>query len=163
MFAYCRNNPVCRKDVSGRDDVECTDLDNNEFTDDEDYFGAGGTSTDAPVETSTSSSGGGNSNPGTPGNGLVNGGNVGPPVGQNNGASAPSAQSHEFTPDQQAVIQLAKASKSVGLTMAEAEILVGWAKEYGISCHEPTMHESRYGVWSQTMHINIRNIHIRVY
>ena len=77
MFAYCRNNPVCRKDVSGRDDVECTDLDNNDFTDDEDYFGAGGAGTGAgaPIGTNTGS-GGGNSSSGTSGSGQYQ-----PPTG----------------------------------------------------------------------------------
>ena len=74
MFAYCRNNPVCRKDISGRDDVECTDLDNNEFTDNEDYFGGGGAGTGAgaPVGTNTGS-GGGNS-----GGGQASGGQPSP-------------------------------------------------------------------------------------
>ena len=35
MFAYCRNNPVCRKDATGTDDVSATDFnsDNNHAND----------------------------------------------------------------------------------------------------------------------------------
>jgi hypothetical protein len=42
----------------------------------------------------------------------------------------------KFTPDQQAVIDLAKESKG-GLARDHADILVGWAKEYGINNHGP--------------------------
>ena len=35
MFAYCRNNPVCRKDISGTTDVEIFDDDSNLLDDDE--------------------------------------------------------------------------------------------------------------------------------
>lgn len=56
--------------------MECTDLDNNEFTDNEDYFGGGGAGTDAgaPVGTNTGS-GGGNS-----GGGQASGGQPSPPA-----------------------------------------------------------------------------------
>ena len=41
MFAYCRNNPVIRKDASGTDDVRVTDAneDDNPLND---YYGSGG-------------------------------------------------------------------------------------------------------------------------
>lgn len=90
------------------------------------------------------------------------GGGGAPTSAQTGNDSLPSAPSPQFTPDQQAVIEIAKMSKA-GLSMSEAEMLVGWAKEYGISCHEPTMHEGRSGIWSQTLHINIMKIHIPIY
>ena len=37
----------------------------------------------------------------------------------------------KFTPDQQALLQLTK-SKKHGVSMSDAEILVGWAKEYNM-------------------------------
>ena len=61
MFAYCRNNPVCRIDISGRKDMECTDIDGNPSIDEEDIVGgSSSTGAGAPAGTSTSS-GGGNS------------------------------------------------------------------------------------------------------
>lgn len=41
MFAYCRNNPVSRKDVSGTDDIEVVDLDGNPTIDEDDIVGGG--------------------------------------------------------------------------------------------------------------------------
>ena len=67
----------------------------------------------------------------------------------------------KFTPDQQAVIQLAKEYKN-GVSKSDADILVGWAKEYGINTHEPTIHPNRGGIWSYTEHIKIFNEHIPI-
>ena len=39
MFAYCRNNPVSRKDVSGTNDVDCFDSDADPSDDDEEFAG----------------------------------------------------------------------------------------------------------------------------
>ena len=144
MFAYCRNNPVSRIDISGTDDTICLDADNNPATKEEDCCQA---STGSPL-TSTVGQGGG--------------GNGGLPVGQNNGGNLIGGVSPKFTPDQQAVIRLAKDSMRGGLTVEDAEILVGWAREYGISCHEPMMHPERNGYWSHTMHIKIMNMHIKI-
>ena len=55
MFAYCRNNPVSRIDVSGTDDTICLDADNNPATKEEDCCQA---STGSPL-TSTVGQGGG--------------------------------------------------------------------------------------------------------
>lgn len=60
MFAYCRNNPVIRKDASGTDDIRVTDA--NEDGDPlNDYMGPGG------------AGGGGNSSTGTANGGSYNG------------------------------------------------------------------------------------------
>ena len=64
-----------------------------------------------------------------------------------------------FTPDQQAVIDLAREKKN-GVSLHEAELLVGWANEYGISYHGPMKHENRSGIWSILEHIKIFNLHI---
>ena len=39
MFAYCRNNPVCRKDISGTTDVECHDDASNPLDDKKELTG----------------------------------------------------------------------------------------------------------------------------
>jgi hypothetical protein len=67
----------------------------------------------------------------------------------------------KFTPDQQAVIDLARESRN-GLSRGEAETLVGWAREYGINTHDPMVHENREGIWSVTEHIKVFNEHIPV-
>ena len=67
----------------------------------------------------------------------------------------------KFTKDQQAVIELAKENKT-GLTLDDANILVSWAKEYGISNHVPMKHPDRKGYWSTIEHIKIFNIHIPI-
>ena len=41
MFAYCRNNPVRRKDIPGTTDVECFDPNGNILTDEEKTFEGG--------------------------------------------------------------------------------------------------------------------------
>ena len=66
-----------------------------------------------------------------------------------------------FTPDQKAVIELANEYKR-GLSRADANILVEWAKQYGINAHEPMKHFNRSGIWSITEHIKIFNVHIPI-
>ena len=66
-----------------------------------------------------------------------------------------------YTPDQSALIELAK-EKRHGVSGEEAEILVGWAKEYGVNYHAPAVHKNRSGIWSRVIHIKIANIHIPV-
>ena len=39
MFAYCLNNPVCRKDILGETSVECKQDDGNPTDDDKDIHG----------------------------------------------------------------------------------------------------------------------------
>ena len=41
MFAYCRNNPVCRKDISGTTSVDIFDSDGNPLTDDDQRIDGG--------------------------------------------------------------------------------------------------------------------------
>ena len=65
------------------------------------------------------------------------------------------------TSDQQAVIQLAKEYKN-GISKSDADILVSWAKEYGLNAHGPMIHPNRSGVWSFTEHIKIFKEHIQI-
>jgi len=48
-------------------------------------------------------------------------------------------------------------------TIEEANILVEWAEELGFDTHLPETHPNRSGIWSYTLHIVIRNLHIRVF
>ncbi len=65
------------------------------------------------------------------------------------------------TPNQNAVIQLAKENKN-GLSLDDAKILVEWAKEYGLNNHGPMTHPNRSGIWSFTEHVKIFNEHIPI-
>lgn len=65
------------------------------------------------------------------------------------------------TSDQTAVIKLAKEYKN-GIGRTDADILVGWAKEYGLNYHYPMKHAGRSGIWSTVEHIKIFNVHIPV-
>ena len=65
------------------------------------------------------------------------------------------------TPDQAAVIKLAKEHKN-GLSIKEANTLVEWAKEYGLNYHFPQTHAGRSGIWSKVLHIKVSNIHIPI-
>ena len=66
-----------------------------------------------------------------------------------------------FNDDQKALIELAKESK-IGVTRSDANILVEWAKEYGINNHAPMIHEGRSGVWGIVEHIKIFKYHIPI-
>jgi len=68
MFAYCRNNPVSRKDISGTEDICVTDGDDENPMNDLGYSSGGG------------SAGGGNSSTG-------NGGACGGPMGSGHAGS----------------------------------------------------------------------------
>ena len=73
------------------------------------------------------------------------------------------ANGKRFTEDQQAVIDSAnEAKKGGGITKSNGEILVEWAKEYGIDAHAPMVHSGRSGIWSYTEHINVFNKHIPI-
>ena len=65
------------------------------------------------------------------------------------------------TPDQQALIELAKENKN-GVNRNAAETLVEWAQEYGISNHPPMTHPTRGGFWSVIEHIKIHKLHIQI-
>jgi hypothetical protein len=50
----------------------------------------------------------------------------------------------KFTPDQNALIQLAKeAKRKGGLPIDEAETLLRWANELGVPCRGPEVHPNR--------------------
>ena len=64
--------------------------------------------------------------------------------------------SKAHTPDQKAVIELAKEAKQQGgITSSDAEILQGWANEYGVPNHGPEIHPNRPGAASSVEHIYI--------
>ena len=62
MFAYCLNNPVCRKDISGTTSVEIFDPDGNPLRDDDREF-AGGRMGNGGSNEPTESIGGGHGHP----------------------------------------------------------------------------------------------------
>ena len=65
-------------------------------------------------------------------------------------------EAKKYTPDQQAVIELAKeAKKSGGASLDDANILLGWAKEYNIPNHGPEIHLNRPGEASNVWHFHI--------
>ena len=66
-----------------------------------------------------------------------------------------------FNDDQKALIELAKESK-IGVTRSDANILVEWAKEYGLNNHAPMIHEGRPGIWGIVEHIKIFKYHIPI-
>ena len=64
--------------------------------------------------------------------------------------------SKKHTPDQQAVIELAKeAKKTGGVTEDDANILIDWAKEYDVPNHGPEVHPDRPGTASNILHFHI--------
>lgn len=67
----------------------------------------------------------------------------------------------EFDDNQKALLELAKENKH-GVTRGDANILVDWANEYGITNHPPQIHEGRSGIWSFLEHIKIKNFHIPI-
>ena len=77
MFAYCLNNPVCRKDVLGTISVEIFDSNGNNIPDEKEYGGHGGTGANGVY--------GGNGSPGG------NGGHVGNSGSGGSSGSGPSS------------------------------------------------------------------------
>ena len=62
----------------------------------------------------------------------------------------------KYTPDQQAVIALAKeAKKAGGISLDEANILLDWANEYNVFNHGPEIHLNRPGNASNIWHLHI--------
>lgn len=77
---------------------------------------------------------------------------------------AQDRQAKRHTPDQQAVIALAKEAKaSGGLSLKEAKILLEFAREYDIPHHGPEHHINRKQTTSQNLHIHVGSIgHISI-
>ena len=71
------------------------------------------------------------------------------------------AKGKEFSDEQKALIELAK-ENSGGVTREQGNILVEWAKEYGLNNHAPQVHSQRSGIWSYTEHIKIFKYHIPI-
>ena len=60
------------------------------------------------------------------------------------------------TPDQQALVELAKdAAKAGGVSLEDAETLLNWAEEYNLPAHGPEVHINRPGKASNVPHIHI--------
>lgn len=76
-----------------------------------------------------------------------------PPEGAGNAGSV----GKRFTPDQQALVELAKeAKKSGGITPKEADTLMDWANEYKLpGSHGPEVHPNRPGPASNHPHIHV--------
>lgn len=74
-------------------------------------------------------------------------------------AKAPATKSSagvRNTPDQDAVIQLAKEAKAKGrISSNDAQTLLDWADEYNVPHHGPEAHPHRPEPSSQTPHIHI--------
>ena len=83
MFAYCLNNPVCRKDILGATSVEIFDSDGNPLTDDDERFDGGKMG-------NGNCGGGGNSAPGGQAEGCGGGGSNSSPA-QTGSANAPAS------------------------------------------------------------------------
>ena len=152
MFAYCRNNPVCRVDITGAEDqISYNDGELLTADDLEQHAtgGGGGGSYTYSVNFSQAS------NSSSFSGGLLSNGYT------SFEGSAPVGSSGRFSGDQQALLALAKENQR-GVTRAEAELLVEWANEYGINNHPPQMHPDRNGYWSDKVHIKIHKIHIAV-
>ncbi len=62
----------------------------------------------------------------------------------------------KFSPDQQALIDLAKNAKKIrrSVTSQEANNLLGWAKEYDLPSHGPEAHLNRPGI-GRLPHVHI--------
>ena len=86
MFAYCRNNPVCRKDITGTTDVATPD-DGTELLDEEKTFNGGTTSTGGFGGNGSKISGGQSSPSPNTGNGYNTGHSIGTGHAPKQGAS----------------------------------------------------------------------------
>ncbi|MES1242903.1 MAG: RHS repeat-associated core domain-containing protein [Acidobacteriota bacterium] len=53
-------------------------------------------------------------------------------------------ESKKFTPDQQALVELAKQAQRTGVTQGEATVLKEWAVEHGIPVRGPEVHPGRF-------------------
>lgn len=75
-----------------------------------------------------------------------------------------SGNDKRYTPDQQAVIDLAKEAKANGgVTLDDTNTLLDWAYEYGVPAHGPEIHPSRTGKASNILHFHIgRTGHIPI-
>ena len=78
------------------------------------------------------------------------------PEGPIGGRNSDVNISKRNTPDQDALIQLAKElKKNGGATYEDAEILIDWAKEYNVPYHEIEVHPNRPGAASNVPHFHI--------
>ena len=158
MFAYCRNNPVCRKDIPGTTDEAIADDDSNLLHDEKSYEGG-----------QMNNGGSGGKVGGGSGRGAsfvskpsVNDGGRFP---QNAGGQGNSTPSKIRTPDQQALHDRARqierdAHQGKFITQKEAELLDSWANEYGVYQHHKAIVGSGEHWRTGWDHTHIYNIHV---
>ena len=69
-----------------------------------------------------------------------------------------------FTPDQKAVVELAKQSKKTGIRMSDAKILVDWGNKYGLPSRIDMGHALRGNEATRGIHAHVGPInHIRIF
>ena len=162
LYAYCHDNPVMYIDPMGTDISYDCDLEEGYDPEDDLFNNAGGGGGSSTSNTTAGSYGNyGGSTYGSSGYGNSGYGNY---VASNYGSYTNRSSTYGnsgFNPNQQAVISLAKEYKG-GISYSNAQTLVGWATEYGISNHAPTIHHGKSGIWGSTEHIKIKNIHIPI-
>jgi len=101
---------------------------------------------------------------GNHGGGSSSGGVADDAAGAADDAAGASGNDKRYTPDQQAVIDLAKEAKANGgVTLDDTNTLLDWAYEYGVLAHGPEIHPSRTGKASNILHFHIgRTGHIPI-
>ena len=132
MFAYCRNNPVSRIDITGFYDLECNDVDpiDDELVHEEGYRGGGNITTTSNAKSSAPQSIPGTTPPNSTSTST-------PPAPTPPDVVTPSTWLGH-TPDQSALLRLAKeiainARNGQFISYEEAKILDEWAAEYNVS------------------------------
>ncbi len=85
-------------------------------------------------------------------------------AGASDDAAGAGSNDKRYTQDQQTLIDLAKEAKAKGgVTLDDANTLLGWANEYGVPAHGPEIHPSRPGAASNTLHFHIgKTNHIQI-
>ncbi len=145
MYAYCRNNPASRIDISGTEDVDAKKVDLNDGDDvDDDLLGgpkAGGSGT-----TETPGSYSGPNTPTQPNTTPTNTGSI------NTGDQNALRQLAEWA------IRMAKAGHPI--SYEDAQLLDQWAAEYGVPQHHPVQIGSGSHWCMNYDHTHIYNLHV---
>ena len=154
MFAYCLDNPVCRKEITGAysADVFDDDSDVDHTDDDQDIHGG-----KMPSE-------GGSSIGLDNGSAPQNIDNRNPPQNVND-PKVGSSSGKSRTPDQQALHDIAKeinqgAKQGKFITHEEAKLIDAWAEEYGVYQHHGAIIGSGSHWVTGWNHTHIYNIHV---
>ena len=64
--------------------------------------------------------------------------------------------------EKQYIIEMGKEYEKTGISREDANVLVDFAKQFGINSHYPAKHENRSGYWSTHEHIKIYKYHIEI-